>query len=152
MRWLRRRDRLAYGPATHDTINGSVTNPEAGMLVYRQSTGTVEQNGKTIAGGYSGGGLRFMNRGLAQQFPDHGPIPRGMYRIGWSFSCKGKHGYVLSLTPFGHTAQNRTSFLIHGDSEAPHRQGNASEGCIILPLEVRKAIWDTHDRVLRVQF
>jgi hypothetical protein len=58
------------------------------MLVYRQSTGTVEQNGKRIADGYSGSGLRFMNQGLYEQFTNVGPVPRGLYSIGRSFSRK----------------------------------------------------------------
>ena|ERR1700680_4330878 len=121
------------------------------MLVYRQSTGTVEHNGKTIAGGYSGGGLRFMNQGRFEQVTDHGPIPIGMYRIGWSFADKGKYGYVLSLTPTGHDAHGRSGFLIHGDSMDPKHQGHASEGCIILPPDVRKAIWESNDRILYVK-
>jgi hypothetical protein len=44
----------------------------------------------------------------------------------------------LDLTPVGHKARGRTEFLIHGDSKtAP---GDASEGCIILPPDVRKKI------------
>jgi hypothetical protein len=58
----------------------------------------------------------------------------------------------MSLTPIGCNLSGRTDFLIHGDSIDAHHQGNASQGCIILPPEVRKAIWDTNDRTLSVEF
>lgn len=121
------------------------------MLVYKQSTGELSRNGTVIANGYSGGGLRYMNQGSAEADSNHGPVPVGLYHIGLSFADKGKYGSVLSLTPTGHDARGRSGFLIHGDSLNPNHQGHASEGCIILPLDVREAIWQGSDRSLSVQ-
>jgi hypothetical protein len=118
------------------------------MWVFRQSTGTLERNGKAVAGGYSGARSLEINLHEAMQY--YGPIPRGPYTIGWSFSTKSSD-YVLSLTPMGHDPHGRTGFLIHGDYVAARRKGTASEGCIILPLDVRKAIWDSQDRIMSVQ-
>jgi|ERR1700733_12933608 hypothetical protein len=118
------------------------------MWVFHQSTGSLEHNGKVVAGGYSGARSLAINLFEAARF--YGPIPRGSYRLGWSFSKKS-HGYVLSLTPMGHNAQGREAFLIHGDYIDARKKGTASEGCIIMPLDVRKAIWESSDRILSVQ-
>ena len=118
------------------------------MWIFHQATGALEHNGKTEAGGYSGSRSLEINLREAMQF--YGPIPRGAYAIGWSFSTKS-HDYVLSLTPLGHNAQGRAAFLIHGDYLNARKKGTASEGCIILPLDIRKAIWDSHDHIMYVQ-
>ena len=95
-----------------------------------------------------------MNRGFYEQFKDHGPIPRGMYRIEWDFNVArlGKYGYVFRLIPVGHSADSRTGFLMHGDSLSADEAGHASEGCIILPIDVRQQIWRRGDRLLYVTF
>jgi hypothetical protein len=119
------------------------------MWVFRQATGSLEHNGKEIAGGYSGARGLGVNR--YEKVPWYGPIPTGFYVVSRS-PLTQSHYYVLSLTPKGHDAQGRTSFLIHGDyREGDSRKGNASAGCIILPLEVRQAIWDSYDHVMAVQ-
>ena len=74
------------------------------MWIFHQSTGGLEHNGKAIAGGYSGSRSLEINLHEAMQY--YGPIPRGTYTIGWSFSTKS-HDYVLSLTPLGHSAHRR---------------------------------------------
>jgi hypothetical protein len=119
------------------------------MWMFRQSAGTLEHNGRRIAGGYSGARSAGIN--LYETVRNFGPIPRGLYTIGRSFSRKSP-SYVLSLSPVGHDADGRTGFLIHGDYRDARRSGTASEGCIILPLDIRKAIWDSRDRLLFVQF
>jgi hypothetical protein len=121
------------------------------MWMFHQATGRLEHNGKAISAiseGYAGSRSLEINLHEAMQY--YGPIPRGPYAIGWSFSTKS-HDYVLSLTPMGHSAHGRKAFLIHGDYIDARKEGTASEGCIILPLEVRKAIWDSNDRVMSVQ-
>lgn len=118
------------------------------MRIFHQATGAVEHKGKAAAGGYSGSRSLEINLQEAMQY--YGPIPRGSYTIGRSFSTKSKD-YVLSLAPLGHNAHGRTEFLIHGDYIDARKKGSASEGCIILPLDVRKAIWDSLDRIMSVQ-
>ena len=118
------------------------------MWIFHQSTGVLEHNGKRVTEGYSG--ARSLGINLAETVQFYGPIPRGLYAIGWSFSTKSLQ-YVLSLVPIGHDPSGRTAFLIHGDYRDATRQGTASQGCIILPLEVRKTIWDSLDRMLSIQ-
>lgn len=55
---------------------------------------------------------------------------------------------VLPLTPIGHNAHGRTGFFIHGDSVA--RPGTASEGCIVLPHDVRVRLNAGTDKTLQV--
>ncbi len=76
-----------------------------------------------------------------------GPIPRGLYKIGKAKKWKGMPN-VFDLSPDGHGAHGRTNFLIHGD--AKKNPGNASEGCIILPAEVREKIAQSGVTKLRV--
>ena len=93
----------------------------------------------------------FDTKSVYSQLRDFGHIPPGSYRIGRSFSTKSKTD-VLSLTPTGHDALKRTAFLIHGDYlPGDPRKGTASEGCIILDLDVRKAIWKSEDYFLLVK-
>jgi hypothetical protein len=119
------------------------------MWVFHQSSGVLEHNGTKITEGYSGS--RSLGINLQENVPYYGPIPHGLYRIGMSFSTKSPT-HVFSLDPIGHDAHGRTDFLIHGDYKDKQKRGTASEGCIILPLEVRKAVWASHDRILSVQF
>jgi hypothetical protein len=102
------------------------------------------------ATGYSGAEPNGKNKPNMQEIPDVGPLPCGYYTITGPPFDDPKHGpFVLRLVPdptnqmFG-----RSGFLIHGDSiEHP---GAASEGCIILPRNVRQRIWYSGDRDLLV--
>ncbi|MGK3131451.1 tlde1 domain-containing protein [Pantoea sp. C8B4] len=42
----------------------------------------------------------------------------------------------------------RAGFLIHGDSVA--HPGGASNGCIVMPLNIRHKIWSSGDRQVEV--
>jgi hypothetical protein len=42
----------------------------------------------------------------------------------------------------------RSGFLMHGDNI--RLPGTASEGCIILPRDLREAIWNSADHTLEV--
>lgn len=55
---------------------------------------------------------------------------------------------VLPLIPMGHNANGRTVFFIHGDSVA--RPGTASQGCVILPHDLRARINASPDKTLQV--
>jgi hypothetical protein len=118
------------------------------MWIFHQATGRIEHNGTVVSQGYSGARTAGIN--LSQAVGFFGPIPRGPYAIGLSFSNKSPT-CVLSLTPMGHAALGRSGFLIHGDNIDPSKAGTASDGCIILPLNIRTAIWNSGDRTLFVQ-
>ena len=114
------------------------------MWVYYQESGELDDpSGAVRATGYSGADDGKNNPSM-QSVHDVGPIPQGSWIIGAPVNTE-KHGpYVLPLTPeTGTTTFGRSGFLIHGDSiEHP---GCASEGCIIMPPDVRHAIWESGD-------
>jgi hypothetical protein len=52
----------------------------------------------------------------------------------------------MDLTPVGHTALGRSQFLIHGDNV----RHDASQGCIILPRDIRDQISNSRDNQINV--
>ena len=75
-----------------------------------------------------------------------GPIPRGTYDIGASYRHSVLGPVVMNLDPVAHNARGRTHFRIHGDNAS----NDASEGCIVLPPNVRRLIEGSADRRLEV--
>jgi len=115
---------------------------------YSQNSGTLRQNGVVIyVGGYSGYGYA-KDKPDMESIQDMGPIPRGAWEIGTHFHHPRKGPYTMTLSPYGHDAHGRTNFLIHGEN--PDNIGNSSEGCIILPLPIRKRIAASGDSSLTV--
>lgn len=110
---------------------------------YHQSTGALLHNGRRVASGYSGSGAG-RNNGAMQATHNVGPIPRGAYRIGTPYNTNSHGPHVMRLTPVGHNALGRSGFLIHGDN----RTHTASQGCIILPRNVRDTISTSRDHSL----
>lgn len=113
---------------------------------YSQSTGTLTHNRAVIAsGGYSGKG-KWKNDSSSEALKNKGPIPRGGYLIGRSYNSQKVGPLAIPLTPSGHNAHGRTSFLIHGDNST----STASEGCIIFSRSIRQDIIDSGDFKLEV--
>jgi Protein of unknown function (DUF2778) len=85
-----------------------------------------------------------------QNVPDVGPIPQGLWTIGAPYTDPLKGPVVMRLTPDETTTDTfgRSVFLIHGDSI--NTPGHASEGCIVLPHDVRVAISLSPDKLLNV--
>ena len=105
------------------------------VWIYSQSTGKLTRDGKDVATGYSG-----YDKGRNNPDKDDeanvGPIPRGDYRIAKPRDSKNTGPFVLDLSPVGHKAHGRSALQIHGDNKT----NDASKGCIILPLQIRKQI------------
>jgi hypothetical protein len=114
---------------------------------YRQGNGVLSRSQQRIASGYSGAGQGRNNPGM-EGMRNVGPIPRGRYTISVAYRHPNKGAIVMRLTPIGHNAHNRTDFLIHGDSM--RHPGNGSQGCIILPRNIREQISHSGDRELEV--
>lgn len=116
---------------------------------YNQTTGELRCNGILAGVGYSGKGNGKNNPEL-EATPFIGPIPCDWWTIDGPPKNTEKHGpYVLTLTPDRDTiTYGRSEFLIHGDSE--DHPGEASEGCIVAPPNVRSRIWQSGDRRLLV--
>jgi hypothetical protein len=80
-----------------------------------------------------------------------GPIPRGLWSIAPPRDTPAHGPYVLPLIPHADTdCCGRDGFLIHGDEVAHAGEHLASEGCIILDLATREAVWNSGDHVLQV--
>jgi len=116
---------------------------------YHQSSGCITSDSGAIEGaGYSGKGTS-KNLPTAQSLSCLGPIPEGYYTIEPPIDSPMHGPFAMHLVPdpvnemFG-----RSAFLIHGDSRVD--PGNASEGCVILPRDIREKIWASGDRALRV--
>ncbi|SIO72549.1 Protein of unknown function [Burkholderia sp. GAS332] len=121
----------------------------AAPWIYSQSSGELRRNGVIVATGYSGGG-EGKNNSRVEQKRDVGPIPRGVYRIGLPRSSSRHGPHYMALTPEpGTQTYGRSGFLIHADSI--ERPGEASEGCIILPLKIRQLISTSRETTLVVQ-
>lgn len=125
------------------------------MFQWHQSSGELWRvgddgnNGTFVSKGYSGAG-EGKNNPAYQRVHNVGPIPQGKWNIVSLTEENTSHGpYVLHLAPCdGTDTFGRSGFLIHGDS-IPH-PGTASQGCIILPRNIRESVWASGDRDLSV--
>lgn len=118
------------------------------MWTYNQRTGELSSADGVLATGYSGApGAK--NDPEKQDLTNVGPIPRGTYTVGVPFTSDAHGPWAMRLTPDPtNEMYGRAGFLMHGDSvEHP---GAASEGCIIMPRDVRKTVWNSDDHQLVV--
>jgi hypothetical protein len=116
---------------------------------FQQSTGNSSRNGRFIVKGYAGKGPGKFNPNM-EGTPDVGPLPRAEYVITWHpfhHPHTGGCSIRLQLDPKNNMF-DRSGFLIHGDSVK--HPGQASNGCIILPLPVRQQIWSSGDNQVEV--
>lgn len=108
--------------------------------LYSQRSGELSRDGVHIAFCYSGFGPA-KNEPSAQELPDQGPIPRGLWTFG-ALSTSTLHGPVARhlIAAKGTDTFGRDGFLMHGDSVA--RPGEASHGCIIASRPARELARD----------
>lgn len=107
-------------------------NNSTGRLVCTNASGTtvVDQTG------YSGTGAGRNNPAMAN-VPNVGPIPEGGYSVGTGHAGGHTGPQTLNVdADAGTNTHGRDAFRIHGDN-ARH---DASEGCIIMPRNVRDTI------------
>jgi hypothetical protein len=116
---------------------------------YHQSNGELyDSAGDLIGTGYSGSPIG-KNDPADQDIADVGPIPCGDYTIGEPFNAVDTGPYSMDLSPAPTNEMfGRSGFRMHGDSIA--HPGCASEGCVIMPPEVRQAVWQSGDHALVV--
>lgn len=115
---------------------------------YSQKTGNLSYNGKPVGSGYAGVGDG-VNNPAAQNIPNIGPIPRGLYSIGVAFTHPKAGPMTMRLTPMkGTNTFGRDGFLIHGDNTSMNH--TASNGCIIQNRTVRASVAVSNDRTLEV--
>jgi hypothetical protein len=116
---------------------------------YRQIDGLLlDPEGNLGGSGYSGA-REGKNNPALQGIHNVGPIPRGDYVLGKPQTTITHGPFVLPLLAMAtNNMFGRYGFLIHGDSVI--EPGTASEGCIILPRDVRENIWNSPDHLLTV--
>lgn len=118
------------------------------MWLYSQSATLLWDDRKLIISqGYSGHG-EGKNNPKAEAIKNVGPIPRGLYIIGEPYDSTRVGPFAIPLTPSGHDAHGRTSFLIHGDSIS--HPGEASKGCIVLNRTTRRRVHSSNDKIIEV--
>ena len=112
---------------------------------WDQSEGALYLDGQRLAVGYSGRGAGRNNPAM-EGVRATGPIPAGKWRIGKPRRSARTGPHVMDLFPIGHDAKGRSAFQIHGDNA----RGDASSGCIILPLSFRQRISNSGLDVIEV--
>lgn len=116
------------------------------MYTWESSTGKCyDDNGLLLAFGYAGGdeghAPEGVNNPYLQDVPNVGPLPSGFYTIGKPYDHPKCGECFLPLTPASDNEMfGRGGFGIHGDLVSAPGQKKASDGCIILPLDVRQKI------------
>jgi hypothetical protein len=92
-----------------------------------------------------------LNNPDMQDVPFVGPIPQGTYDIGQAYPHPNLGPVTMNLDPTPGTNTDtfdRDLFRIHGDNSCLCQSG--SDGCIVLPLNIRNQINNSSDRELRV--
>lgn len=120
-------------------------------MIYSQSLGILwDAAGKIMyKGGWSGNGQGKNNPDM-EGVRNKGPIPRGRYTIGVPYDSRNVGPFSLPLTPHLHKALDRTHFRCHGAALDPAKQGQESDGCMIMPRDVRQAMHKSDDKILDV--
>jgi hypothetical protein len=123
------------------------------MYTYQQSTGELRQNGQLESTGYSGGNCgknpEGKNNPDMQGVKNVGPIVRGLYTMGAPVEHSQLGPYAIPLTPDpSNDMLERGNFYVHGDTISS--PGNASEGCVILPRNIRESMILSGDLTLEV--
>lgn len=124
------------------------------MWTYEQTSGRLyDPEGNLRATGYAGGNCgknpEGINNHAMQGFRSIGPLPVGFYTFGVMVHPHPHLGaYALKLIPDADNEMfGRSLFYMHGDTPQPRC---ASEGCIIMPRQVRLACGESDDRRLQV--
>ncbi|MCC8392844.1 DUF2778 domain-containing protein [Paraburkholderia sp. MMS20-SJTR3] len=119
------------------------------VWIFKHASGDLYHDDEWIARGYSGKGDD-KNKHSSQYIRDRGPIPVGRYEIRPPFPHAHTGPYSMRLNPVaGTNLGGRAGFMIHGDSISD--PGNTSNGCIVLRLVYREKIWNSGDRLLKVE-
>jgi hypothetical protein len=123
------------------------------MWTFEQTTGKwYDAAGTHVTTGYAGGNCGKdpigINNPDMQCVKDVGPLPVGFYTMGELVpeSHLGKDAIPLLPAP-SNSMCGRGDFYIHGDTETPRC---ASEGCIVLPHDVRMAAYNSGDKQVQV--
>jgi len=123
------------------------------MFTFEQTTGKwFDPTGKYIARGYAGGNCganpEGINNNAMQDKAKIGPLPCGLYTKGKLVPESHLGKDAIPLIPDENNEMfGRCDFYCHGDTEKPRC---ASEGCIILPHDIRMEFYNSDDNLLQV--
>jgi hypothetical protein len=108
-------------------------------FTYAQSSGDFAKfGGDRLVTGYAGNG-QWINDPASQNVHGHGPLPQGMYTILRAITHPRVGAIAMELHPFSSNNMFlRSGFFIHGPHADDKR--DSSDGCIILPHEIRVAL------------
>ena len=115
----------------------------------------LDDDGVLIATGYAGGDCgrvpEAVNNPAFQRIIRVGPLPCGFYRIGAPYDHPRCGKYFLPLVPnAANNMYGRSGFGCHGGLVTAPEKQNASDGCVVINLEARQAIWSGGDHDLHV--
>lgn len=115
---------------------------------FSQSSGILRHNSILFGSGWAGQGIGRHNPDM-QNVLGIGPLPRGKYLISKAYSHPRLGPVVLDLTPDPSNEMfGRSLFRIHGAAKVNPEL--SSEGCIIMPRQVREGIDTGIDKDLEV--
>jgi hypothetical protein len=112
-----------------------------------------DPTGKLVASGYAGGNCgknpEGINNPLMCSVHNIGPLPPGLYTFGKLWEPHPKVGqYAFELIPDPKNVMfGRADFFCHGDTLKPRC---ASEGCIIMPRNIRELMYASTVRTIQV--
>lgn len=124
------------------------------MWKFKQSTGEMfDPAGKLVARGYAGGNCgknpEGVNNPEMQEVHSCGPLPQGIYTFGEVVLKSHLGPFAIPLIPDADNEMfGRSGFYCHGDTTQLNQ--SASEGCIILPRNIREQLWASQDHRLEV--
>ena len=130
------------------------THRRVRMWKFIQETGELlDPEGYYTAHGYSGGNggksPEGVNNPEMQNVKNVGPIPRGFYTFGEVVLKSHLGPYAIPLIPDKDNEMfGRSSFYVHGDRVTP--PNSASDGCIIMPRDIRIKMYESKDHILEV--
>jgi Protein of unknown function (DUF2778) len=117
---------------------------------YEQSTGILRYGAMYVDRGYAGHPPH-VNDSEAQNIPNAGPLPCGLYDIGDAYLDPEKGPLTMRLTPHPENEMfGRSGFMIHGDEVGNPGKQLASDGCMIFAYATRLAIDSVLDKLLQV--
>lgn len=123
------------------------------MWTFEQSSGRLyDETGYHAGTGYAGGNCgknpEGINNPSMQNIPRVGPLPVGVYKAGKVFMQSKLGPFAVELVPDASNEMfGRGGFFMHGDTTP---SGNASEGCIIMPRQVREEFFNSADSTVMV--
>jgi hypothetical protein len=136
---------------TFESVTGSTYDPRGTLCGKGYAGRGIGKNTPldTSSGAVDGIVDRLPDRSRLEEARGIGPIPVGLYRIGPAIDHPRLGPLAMPLVPLSGTeTYGRSGFFIHADSLK--HAGQASEGCVCLPHDVREVIASSSDRVLRV--